>query len=69
MDLMWKIDPSKSTYNWEYEGEVHIKLRKHPDNPVQYWERLLKEPSTDWKVQTWWEMKDEHVDAVEDLAV
>ena len=65
---MWKVDPSKSTYLWDNNGVLQLKLRKAEGNQVKYWKRLEKVPSGR-PMSVWWDMKDEHVDAVEDLAV
>ena len=67
--LLWKIDAAGSSYTWISDGEVQITLKKDPELQVQYWKRLTKNPPTNQSplFQTWWEMKDYHVDFVEDL--
>ena len=69
IELLWHIDDKASTFKWENDGELHITMPKLKSNKVQYWQRLEKTPNTTQKVQVWWDMKDEHVDNVEDLAV
>ena len=83
LELFGEVDPNLTTYTWQSDGELHIKMRKSASTP-KYWQHLLKdkdsyggqplgknEPKMLLKVpvQTWWEKKDEHIDQVEDLAV
>ena len=69
IDLLWKIDLAGSSYNWVSDGEVQITLKKDKEAKVQYWKRLVKNPAANEQllIQTWWKMKDEHIDFVEDL--
>ena len=67
LELEMDIDSDNSSFRWEGEGEVDLRMPKSKANPLRYWKSLLK--SGDVKVSTWWEVKDEHVDAVEDLAL
>ena len=73
IDLEQRIDPAASTYTWENDGKVHLKLRKG-DAP-SYWPTLIRESEDekdrqlslfDRKIAMWKAMHNKYIEQVED---
>ena len=65
------IIPDESSFKWTSDGDIEVELRKdHEKNGFKYWPQYLsKQPDhKDIHYQTWWDVKDKHVDFVEDIA-
>ena len=65
INLLHKVVPTASSSKWNGEGEVHLTLRKSTENRLKYWTQLEETKSNNTFI--WWEMKEMHQDAVDDL--
>ena len=65
INLLHKVVPTASLSKWNGEGEVHLTLRKSTENRLKYWTQLEETKSNNTFI--WWEMKEMHQDAVDDL--
>lgn len=57
----------KSSFEWRGDGRAHLTLRKV--NAPSFWKYLMKDSVREAKgkeLQTWWEMRDRHIEQLED---
>ena len=63
--LKKKIIPEKSTFEWRGDGKVLINLRK--ENAPNFYKYLLQDAKKEVKeLQIWWEMRDKHIEQLEE---